>query len=179
MFRRLCLTGMLTIAAFGLLIGCSLDPADCAVCRLRNGGSGQQDPPETPAGELGGECLPDGTCADGLVCADDTCVQDATADTLLIFHNNTGPMCLAALGWLEEAQADHGALIVEEHLTTESGERDLLHQLEDEYPASEGVSTTFGYLPIIFFKDRAFSGFNDEVEASLGALLGPEDAEMP
>lgn len=179
MFRHLCLTGMLAIAAFGLLVGCSLDPADCAVCQLQNGGNGGQDPTDVPAGELGGECLPDGTCADGLVCVDDTCVQDTTADTLLIFHNNTGPMCLAALGWLDEAQADHSALIVEEHLTTESGEMDLMHRLEDEYPGSEGVSTAFGYLPIIFFRDRAFSGFDDEVKASLDALLGPDDDEMP
>lgn len=101
------------------------------------------------------------------------------ADTLLIFHNNTGPMCLAALEWLEEAQADHAALIVEEHLTTESGEVDLLHRLEDEYTGSEGVSTTFGDLPIIFFRDRAFSGFDDEVKASLDALVGPDDEETP
>jgi hypothetical protein len=179
MFRRLCLTGMLTIAAFGLWVGCSLDPADCVICQLSNGGSGGQDPTGVPAGELGGACLADGTCADGLACVDDTCVQDTSSDTLLIFHNNAGPMCLAALEWLEEAQADHAALIVEEHLTTESGEIDLLHRLEDEYPGSEGVSTTFGYLPIIFFKDRAFSGFNDEVKAALDALVGPEDEEMP
>ncbi len=179
MFRRLCLAGMLATAAFGLLVGCSLDPADCAICQLRNGGSGGQDPTGVPAGELRGTCLADGTCADGLACVEDACVQDGTADTLLIFHNGGGPMCLAALEWLEEAQAGHAALIVEEHLTTDAGEIDLLHRLEDEYPGSEGVSATFGYLPIIFFQNRAFSGFNDEVKASLDALLGAEDEEMP
>ncbi len=179
MFRRSCLMGLLTLAIPGLLVGCSLDPANCPICQPPSGGNSGPDPTDVPSGESGGPCLPDETCDDGLTCVDDTCVPEPTATTLLIFHNNTGPMCLAALRWMEDAQARYPALVVEEHLTTEPGKMDLLRQLEGTYSGSEGVSTTFGYLPIIFFEDRAFSGFNGEVQTALESLLALEDAELP
>jgi hypothetical protein len=92
-------------------------------------------------------------------------------DTLLIFHNNTGPMCLAALDWLAGVQAAHPAVTIEEHLTYEPGETARLLQFERLHAASRGVSESFEYLPIIFFRGQAFSGFNDEVAQTLEALL--------
>lgn len=91
--------------------------------------------------------------------------------TLLIFHNDSGPMCLEALDWLDGVRPDYPALIVEEHLTYEEGEIDLLRDLEAQYRTSQGVSTTFGYLPIIFLQDEAFSGFNDDVADAMEELL--------
>jgi hypothetical protein len=178
MQRHAWLAWMLPLVISGLTAGCSLDPADCPACQARLGDNGGQDTTELPAGELGGECLADGTCGEGLTCVDDVCTTDATTETLLIFHNNTGPMCMVALAWLEDAQEQYPTLVVEEHLTTDADEADLLDRLADPYPASEGVSTSFQYLPIIFFKGRAFSGFDDEVQATLEALLQPEGEEM-
>jgi hypothetical protein len=91
--------------------------------------------------------------------------------TLLIFHNNLGPMCLEALDWLEEIEAQHPGLIVQEKLTFEEDDLKLLDEMRAEYPQSEGVSTSFDYLPIIFFRDRAFSGFNDDVASTISELL--------
>ena len=93
------------------------------------------------------------------------------ADTLLIFHNDSGPMCLAALDWLESVKSEHPALVIEEHLTYEAGETEFLVQLEAQFQTSQGVSTSFEYLPIVFFQGQAFSGFNDEIAAVLQELL--------
>ena len=95
------------------------------------------------------------------------------AQTLVIFHNGSGPMCLAALDWLDGAEVDYPALVVEEHLTYEAGEITHLRELQAEFVTSEGVSSSFEYLPIMFLEDRAFSGFDDAVAEALGELLSP------
>ncbi|MBN1511999.1 MAG: hypothetical protein JXB13_08290 [Phycisphaerae bacterium] len=177
MFRCACVTGVFGLLIAGLPAGCTLDPANCPTCQARLGGG--QTAPSFARGELGGACLIDGTCEQGLECLDDVCLPDSAADTMLVFHNNSGPMCMAALRWMEEAQAEFSSLVIEEHLTTDADEADLLDQLVDQFVASEGVSTSFEYLPIFFFKGRAFSGFDAEVEAAMEALLQPEDEETP
>ncbi len=106
------------------------------------------------------------------VCGCPAAVQDSTnPNALLIFHNGTGPMCTAALGWLARMRTDHPDLVVEEHLTTDAAGLALLGQLRLQYAESQGVSTAFGYLPIIFFKGQAFSGFNDGIQQSLEGLI--------
>jgi len=92
-------------------------------------------------------------------------------NSLLIFHNNSGPMCLEALAWLEQMQTQHPALQVEEHLTTEPAETLLLARLEGEFSGSSGVSSQFAFLPIIFYQDQAYSGFDEQVAAALEALV--------
>jgi hypothetical protein len=100
-------------------------------------------------------------------------------NTLHIFHNGTGPMCIDALDWLVEMQAERPDLVVEEHLTTDLGSLILLAELKSQYGQSQGVSTTFGYLPLIFFGGQAFSGFNDEIQQSLEGLIDAADAPSP
>lgn len=92
-------------------------------------------------------------------------------NTLVIFHNGTGAMCLEALDWLAAMQSEYPDLVVEEHLTTDLAGLALLGQLKSHYEQSQGVSTTFGYLPLIFFRGQAFSGFNDEVKNALAGLI--------
>lgn len=104
-------------------------------------------------------------------------VELSSEDTLVIFHNGSGPMCLEALDWLATMQSEHPDLVVEEHLTTDPANLLLLAQMKPLYSGSQGVSTTFGYLPIIFFSGQAFSGFNDEVQNALSALM--ESTESP
>lgn len=152
------------IAILGAWTGCAAPPP--------GNGSGGVLPPD---GTLGGACLSDGTCAPGLVCSNGICTSELAALRLLIFQNNSGPMCLAALAWLEDLQQIHPALVVEQHLTTAPAGRDLLLALEAQYPGSEGVSDSFAYLPIIFFQGHAYSGFNDAISQSLEALCEPEE----
>ncbi len=103
-------------------------------------------------------------------------VDPPSEDTLVIFHNGTGPMCIEALEWLAEIQGERPDLVVEEHLTTDLGSLILLTELKSQYGQSQGVSTTFGYLPLIFFGGQAFSGFNDGIQQSLADLIDAMDA---
>ena len=80
-------------------------------------------------------------------------------------------MCLAALDWLGRVRSEHPQLVIEEHLTYEAGEAELLAQLKAQYQASQGVSTSFEYLPIVFFQGQAFSGFDDDIAGALQELL--------
>lgn len=96
--------------------------------------------------------------------------------TLLIFHNDSGPMCREALAWLEVMRSVHPTLVVEEHLTTSPAGLALFEQMRAQYTASRGVSTGFGYLPVIFFEGQAFSGFNDEVKQALTELMNAPPA---
>lgn len=112
----------------------------------------------------------------GASCAPNTSDQSGE-DALIIFHNGTGSGCLAALEWLTGMQSEHPDLVVEEYLVTDFANYLLLNQMKALYGQSQGVSTTFGYLPIIFYKGQAFSGFNDEVQNALAALI--ETTEAP
>lgn len=92
-------------------------------------------------------------------------------NTLVIFHNGTGPMCLEALNWLDMKQAEQPGLLIEEHLTTDAAGFALLEELTSQYGQSQGLSAAFGYLPVIFFRGQAFSGFDDGVAQSLAGLI--------
>lgn len=83
---------------------------------------------------------------------------------IVIFHNGTGPMCLDLLAFLKENNIDY-----EEHLNTDT---DFVSQLNSYKKGnSEGVSDSYGYYPIIFIGDKAFSGFNEEIEGSIRRIL--------
>lgn len=86
---------------------------------------------------------------------------------VIMFHNGTGPMCLDAIEFFESNDIKYT-----EHLTSDP---DFSVQLEI-YMAkfngeSEGFSGDFGYYPMIFAGDRAFSGFDDVVERDLMEIL--------
>jgi hypothetical protein len=92
--------------------------------------------------------------------------NDYVGEKLVMYHNGTGPMCLDALEFLETID-----YTVEQHLTDEEDFQENLSALEEVYGSSEGVSTSFGYYPIIFIQDRAFSGFNDEVKQKIESMI--------
>jgi len=86
---------------------------------------------------------------------------------LIMFHNGQGPMCLEQLDFLEEIKNECPQLIVEEHLTTDPDTRPFMYELESQYEQSIGVSDHFGYLPITFVNNHAYSGFDDVVKEKL------------
>jgi hypothetical protein len=80
-------------------------------------------------------------------------------DTLVMFHNGTGPMCIEAIEFFEDNSIEY-----EEYLTIDEGFDETLSEFKEEYGnVSEGESSSFGYYPMIFYKDKAFSGFNEEI----------------
>jgi hypothetical protein len=85
---------------------------------------------------------------------------------LVMFHNGSGPMCLEAIDFFEENDMEYI-----EYLTTDEDFQDKLNLYMEEYDnQSEGISTSFGYYPMIFFKDKAFSGFNESIGMTLKNL---------
>jgi len=81
---------------------------------------------------------------------------------IVIFHNGYGSMCLAALDFLDTLDYP-----VEQHLNTDADFREKLNELKALFGPSEGLSETFGYFPMIFVKDNAYSGFNDQVKEGI------------
>jgi len=98
-----------------------------------------------------------------------TTVSDG--DTLVIFHNNTGAMCLQALEWLEGMKSGYPDFVVREYLTTEWGTMDLLNKLTAPFDESRGLSRSFGYLPITLFDGQAFSGFDEHIQREMEDLM--------
>lgn len=87
-------------------------------------------------------------------------------EKLVVFHNGLGPMCKDANAFLEGLDYP-----IEEHLNTEKNFYDLLDRYRVQNTESEGVSNAFEYFPLIFLKDRAFSGFDAEVKRAIEAAV--------
>ncbi len=91
-------------------------------------------------------------------------VPKEKSNRVVIFHNGSGNMCLDLLAFFKEHNIEY-----EEHLTTDT---DFISQLNSyKKGKSEGVSDSYGYYPIIFIDDRAFSGFNKEIEGEIKNIL--------
>jgi peptidoglycan/xylan/chitin deacetylase (PgdA/CDA1 family) len=86
---------------------------------------------------------------------------------IVMFHNGQGPMCKDAKAFIDGLKYP-----VEEHLSTEKQFLTLLDRYRVQHPKSEGVSDSYEYYPIIFLKDRAFSGFDDEVRKAIEGEIG-------
>jgi hypothetical protein len=86
---------------------------------------------------------------------------------IVMFHNGIGPMCKEA-----EAFLDGLDYPVEEHLSDEKNFLALLDRYRLKFPETEGVSDSYEYFPIIFIKDRAFSGFDEDVRRAIEEEIG-------
>ena len=85
--------------------------------------------------------------------------QADTENQIVVFHNGQGAMCLEFLDFIDTIDYP-----VKQHITTD---RDFSSQLQtymNKYDKSEGVSDNFGYYPIIFVGNSAFSGFDEGVK---------------
>jgi len=86
---------------------------------------------------------------------------------ITMFHNGKGPMCLEAMDFLRTVN-----YLSEQVLNTESDFYERLNTFKNRFSASEGVSDNFEYYPIIFVNDRAFSGFNEDIEKEILEEIG-------
>ena len=87
-------------------------------------------------------------------------------EKIVVFHNGTGPMCLEFLDFIDTIDYP-----VEQHLTTDAGFWDALNAIKAEFAVSEGLSENFGYFPIIFIQDKAYSGFNDNIRDAILQII--------
>ncbi|MDD2270282.1 MAG: hypothetical protein PHG60_01735 [Candidatus Dojkabacteria bacterium] len=92
--------------------------------------------------------------------------SEVNMDELAMFHNGAGDMCIDAIDFLKKNNIKYV-----EYLNTEGDFEKNLSLYRQEYGnESEGVSTSYGYYPMIFYKGRAFSGFNEEIGSILKSL---------
>jgi hypothetical protein len=92
--------------------------------------------------------------------------DEVSAEELVIFHNGTGPMCIEALAFFDSMDYEYI-----EYLNTDSDYSTKLGEYRRGFNVSEGVSTSFGYYPIIFVGDRVFSGFNDDIKETIENIM--------
>ena len=85
--------------------------------------------------------------------------QANVGNKIMMFHNGNGPMCLEAVEFLKTINYP-----VEQYLDSEEGFKEKLDKLKLEFGSSEGIHPLFGYYPIIFIKNRVFSGLNEEIK---------------
>lgn len=56
---------------------------------------------------------------------------------------------------------------VEEFIDSEAGFAEKFSEIKSNFSSSEGIHPLFSYYPIIFIKDRAFSGFNESIQEEI------------
>lgn len=79
--------------------------------------------------------------------------------TLLVFHNGKGPMCLEAIQFFKDNNLKYT-----EYLNTQEDFNIQVSKYTSKFQnISKGVSTSFGYYPIIIIGDNAYSGFNTQI----------------
>ena len=83
----------------------------------------------------------------------------SVGDKIIMFHNGTGSMCLETVEFLKTIDYP-----VEQYLNSQAGFQEKLDGYKKEFTSSEGIHPLYGYYPIIFIKDRVFSGFNENVK---------------
>ncbi|MBN2016367.1 hypothetical protein JW766_06090 [Candidatus Dojkabacteria bacterium] len=93
-------------------------------------------------------------------------IDSYVGEKFVMYHNGKGTMCLEALEFLDTVNYP-----MEQHLNTEDDFEDGLRSLKSIYGSSSGVSDSYEYYPIIFIKDRAFSGFNDDIKQEILKLI--------
>lgn len=86
----------------------------------------------------------------------------SVGDKIMMFHNGKGPMCLEAMEFIKTLDYP-----VEEYIEGQEAYNREFNRVREEFSSSEGIHPLFGYYPIIFVKDRAYSGFNESVERGI------------
>lgn len=85
---------------------------------------------------------------------------------IIVFGNNRGEL-YSDLKWFLESQN----YSFTDYSTSNSNFSNKLKEYKKEYKKSEGMSTNFRYYPIIFVKDRVFSGFSEKIKEEIRKTL--------
>lgn len=97
-------------------------------------------------------------------------IPDLKTKGITVFHNGRGPMCLEFLDFIKEVDYP-----VQQFLDDQENFSIALENYKNKFEQSEGVSTNFGYYPIIFIKDKAYSGFNNSIKESILKQISEEE----
>ncbi len=83
-------------------------------------------------------------------------------NSLVVFHNGKGPMCLDFLNFVKDIDFP-----VEQHIEGEDNFNEEFTSYKNRFASSQGVSKTFSYYPLIFLGDNAYSGFDEDIKSDL------------
>ena len=89
-------------------------------------------------------------------------IPELKPQALTVFHNGQGPMCLEFLEFIKKIDYP-----IEQYLDSQSNFYQTLENYKAKFNRSQGLSTDFAYYPIIFIKDKAFSGFNQDIKQAI------------
>lgn len=89
-------------------------------------------------------------------------IEKSANNKMVALHNGQGPMCIEFLNFIKTLDYP-----VEQHLATDKNFNEILISYESKFSESEGLSPSFGYYPMIFINNRAFSGFNEEIKSEI------------
>jgi len=89
-------------------------------------------------------------------------VEEIEKDEIIMFHNGKGEMCLDAIEFFETIDYP-----IEMVLDTDPDFYSRLENFLEKFEKSKGVSESFGYYPMIFTENEAFSGFNEEIKTQI------------
>jgi glutaredoxin-related protein len=85
----------------------------------------------------------------------------------VIFHNGTGPMCVEAINYFNANNISYS-----QYLTSAPEFSTKLEEFKQRYGSTSfGISTNYGYLPIIFAGSNAYSGFNSDIGQQISAFI--------
>ncbi len=87
-------------------------------------------------------------------------------DQIVVFGNSRGELCLDLKSFLE---SQNYSFI--NYLTSDFEFSKKLEDYKEKYAVSAGMSTNFRYYPIIFVRDKAFSGFNEKIKEEIKKTL--------
>lgn len=87
-------------------------------------------------------------------------------EEVVVFHNNTGPMCIEALNFFSENN-----IKIKQYINTENDYYKMLGVYQKKVPISQGFSNDFQYFPFIFVGDKAYSGFSQQIGDEILDLL--------
>lgn len=88
--------------------------------------------------------------------------QYSVGNKIIVFHNGEGPMCLEFLDFIKTINYP-----IEQVIDSEENYQQKLNETKLHFSSTEGIHPLFGYYPLIFIKDRAFSGFNESVKTEI------------
>lgn len=86
----------------------------------------------------------------------------SVGNKIIVFHNGKGPMCLEFLNFIKTIDYP-----IEEITDSEEDFSEKLAEIKSNHNSTEGIHPLFGYYPLIFIKDRVFSGFNESIQSEI------------
>lgn len=106
-----------------------------------------------------------------------TPLYEVAQDNIIIFYSPYNNTSLLAINYFDNLS--EFAVPVIKRVEGEPNFYSDLRDLKNLYGKSYGSSDSFEFYPIIFYKDKSYSGFNNKVERMVLRELGVKEENLP